>query len=161
MEGATESVTKVLSTEHQTVLKVLEEFESALESEKIDTIRKTVDFFENRLVIHRRKEEEVLFVELEKYLSTCSGPVACMLNEHRHEKEMVGALKSLLADHGRNMQEIRRIGTEIIQFLRNHIWKEDNVLFPIAEKRLSADEKKRVSAGLEKIGCCCEKCGSA
>ncbi|MBI4244829.1 MAG: hemerythrin domain-containing protein [Planctomycetes bacterium] len=152
-------ITGILSSEHQTVLKKLDKFETALQEKDLKTINEIINFFENKLILHRRKEEEYLFKELEKYEEIQAGPITCMLEEHKEEKELVSKLKNLIRTNPvKNTVEIQKTGLEIIHFLRNHIWKEDNVLFPLAEKTLSDEEKKRISVGFDSIGTCCEEC---
>ena len=152
-------VTDILSREHQTVLKKLENFENALNESNIDVIKDTIYFFENKLVLHRKKEEEILFKELEKYRYCYDGPVICMLHEHETERGLIENLKALISPNAKiNIPAIRKTGSEIIHLLRLHIMKEDNVLFPMAEENLTEEEKNRVAKGFEKIGNCCEEC---
>ena len=132
---AMSNVTEKLSCEHQVVLKKLAAFEAALEKFDLDGIRETVRFFDERLILHRRKEEEVLFPTLGRHIGTGRGPIACMLEEHRDEKEKIEQIRGALEAHPASgaRERITAAGRYILDLLRAHIQKEDNILFPLAE----------------------------
>ena len=157
------NVTEALSREHEVVLKELDRFDRALERFDLDGIRETLRFFVEGLPVHRRKEEEVLFPELGKHIGTEIGPIACMLEEHADEKEKVEFLRRALesGEPARVRSEIVAAGRYIVTLLRNHIFKEDHVLFPLAEATLNVEEKRRVKEGMDGIGYCCGACGHA
>lgn len=148
-----DAVTSVLSREHQVVLKTLDGFEAAIEIYDVDAIRDVLRFFDERLVLHRRKEEEVLFPMLAPRLGEGHGPVACMLQEHADEKEKIEEMRAALAvaDTPAGRQRIVWAGRYIIGLLRNHIAKEDHILFRMAEEVLGDEEKARVKAGMDAI----------
>ncbi|MBI4231710.1 hemerythrin domain-containing protein, partial [Candidatus Peregrinibacteria bacterium] len=107
-------------------------------------------------------EEEILFPELKPIVGEESGPVVCMLDEHRHEKELLDVLRKNVAEKPseETKKAITNAGYAIIDLLTKHIWKEDNVLFPMAESVLSAETKEKVAKGFNAIGnCCCECAG--
>lgn len=153
-------VTEILSREHQVVLKKLDAFEKALENFDVEGIRATITFFDERLILHRRKEEELLFPALGRYIGTEAGPIACMLHEHEDEKQKIESIRRAL-EHGTGPDVRHQIvmdGRYILNLLRNHIVKEDQILFPMAEQTLSENEKVRISEGMKEIGSCCPEC---
>ena len=149
-------VTEVLSLEHQTVLKQLDLFEDALQKPDEEGIRSTLRFFDERIVLHRRKEEEVLFPVVGRHIGLEHGPIACMLDEHRMEKQRIEQIREALArwpdSHAK--ESIRAAGYAILDLLRAHISKEDNILFPLSEEVMSQEEKNGVQEGFEAIGYC-------
>lgn len=151
-----ETITDVLRREHRVVLQTLDRFEKALETGSNETLRDILRFFDERLTLHRRKEEEVLFPELAHQLPPHSGPVPCMLEEHAEEKWRLTVLREALEAGER--EEVERHGRAVIALLRNHIWKEENVLFPLADQILAEDSRERVRRGFQEIGCCCPEC---
>ncbi len=146
-------VTEILSREHQVVLGRLTELERALDPYSEETLRDTLRFFDEGVTLHRRKEEEVLFPALSALFPPDTGPVACMLAEHQDEKRHLDELRQALERGERGKVIVH--GRLIVDHLRQHITKEDQVLFPMAEDFLDAAQCDRISASFETIGNCC------
>jgi len=146
-------VTEILSREHQVVLSRLTELERALDTYSEETLRDTLRFFDESVTLHRRKEEEVLFPALSAHFPPDTGPVACMLAEHQDEKRHLDELRQAL-EKGDRVKVIVH-GQLIVNHLRQHISKEDQVLFPMAERLLGHDQRDRISSGFKSIGNCC------
>ena len=77
---------------------------------------------------HGELEEQYLFPELEPHLGKEMGPLAVMEFEHEEIRKILGALKEACDAH-----TIRLETAKFIVFLRDHIAKEEKVLFPMAE----------------------------
>ena len=151
------TVTRLLRDEHKVVLECLTEFEEAVESLDTHGIRAFLRFSDQRLILHREKEEEVLFPALGKHIGTGPGPIAVMLDEHRDEKKNINAIRRALeGDPGpEDRDRIRRTGRELADHLRLHIYKEENALFAQAEKSLTPDQKSLLLDRMAAIGYCC------
>ncbi len=145
-------VTEPLRWEHEVVLDRLKAFEKALDEGDWKGIRETLRFFDERLVLHRRKEEEILFPALGRHIGTEHGPIHCMLEEHRDEKEKVERVRSAVARG--DLAGARSAGGYILGLLRNHIAKENQILYPMVEDILSAEEKGGVEERMNAIGYC-------
>ena len=149
-------VTEALSREHQEVLRQLDLFEEAIEKSDVEGLRGTLRFFDERIVLHRRKEEEILFPVVGRHIGLEFGPVAHMLEEHRIEKQRIEEIREALTrwpdPHAREV--IRAAGYAILDLLRAHIMKEDSILFPMSEEVMSPEEKLDVLKGFESIGFC-------
>ncbi len=158
-------VTQILSDEHKTVLERLDRLEAALDGPTgevdIAAVESVLAFFQTGLPIHRRKEEEVLFPLLADKIGRGEGPVACMLHEHEIERGLVKQLRDAVERAKRGAEtggQTRAAGRAILDLLRNHIAKEDEILFPLAEQVLDEAEKRRVREGFAGIGACCAAC---
>ena len=150
-------VTEPLRWEHEVVLAQLKAFEKSLDEADWKGIRETLRFFDGRLVLHRRKEEEMLFPALGRHIGAEAGPIACMLHEHQEERERIEVIRAALArgtGHPGTLQEVRTAGGYILGLLRNHIAKENQILYPMAEDTLSEEEKQRIEEGMNAIGFC-------
>ncbi len=105
---------------------------------------------------HHRKEEDILFVAMTaKDMPEDSGPVAVMLHEHEEGRRFTAGFRSAAeqmktGDTGAATDVIRN-AFDYVNLLREHIFKEDNVLFPMAEQVLAADERQHVSREFERI----------
>jgi len=154
-------LTEPLMREHQVALERLRGFEQALDRRDIDGVRRTLAFFDEQLSVHRRNEEEGLFPLLGRHIGTQVGPIACMLEEHRQERARLEAIRAALAagEGPQAWEWILPAGRGVIEHLRRHIFKEDNVLFPLAEATLTREEMDRARTGMDAIGYCCPACG--
>ena len=151
-----DKVTEILSREHQVILKQLARLEAALDPYAPEAVNEVLRFFDDGVALHRRKEEEILFPAIAEHFPPNVGPIACMLEDHRDEKKHLEELRVAVRSDNRSMA----IGHArfILEFLRSHIAKEDNVLFPMAERILSAEARERVQSGFQSIGACCPQC---
>jgi hemerythrin-like domain-containing protein len=105
---------------------------------------------------HHRKEEELLFPALENVgVSNTGGPIEVMLNEHQQGREYVQAMNAALAQYKKGDRtagdEFVKIARQYISLLDQHIDKENNVLFPLAEKNLSELDQIKLWEGFEQI----------
>ncbi|PKP51558.1 MAG: hypothetical protein CVT95_00590 [Bacteroidetes bacterium HGW-Bacteroidetes-12] len=163
----------LLKKEHEEVIVVLDIFEKALtqfkelnyelNDEINDGFKKFFDFFDNELLPHNRKEEKTLFPILQKALiannehGTGENPVTAVdIMEDDHVKFIqLGALVFNflgLAPRLRDTQS--RIFTydvafnnakELIELIRLHIFREDNTLFPLAQKFMTPEDFKNIT----------------
>ena len=103
---------------------------------------------------HHGKEEIYLFKLLEKKGVPVSGcPLAVLLHEHEKGRNLLADLKLTSETYIRTPGAGREalIGTlrRLIELYPSHIWKEDYLLFPMADKLLSDTEQEELSARFE------------
>ena len=107
---------------------------------------------------HYLREENVLFPVLEKHGIT--EPPAIMWMEHNQLREKKKQLKSLL-ENAANMsfQDFKRqlveLANAINSTLNSHIFKENNILFPTAQRVVTEQEWASMQADFDEIGYCC------
>jgi hemerythrin-like domain-containing protein len=94
---------------------------------------------------HHGKEEDILFRRmLERGFSAESGPVAVMLHEHRQGRALVSAIHAVGEGTGAVTSNERATFLQgargFIPLLRQHIQKEDNILYPMSERVLTSAE---------------------
>lgn len=149
---------KILSKEHENILKVVDalEFEiGELENKKIDTefFKNVIDFIRNYAdKFHHAKEEDILFKEFNKCAEEgCvhCNPVEQMLVEHDDGRESVKKMENGLSENDKDkLIEGARHYTELI---REHIFKEDNILYPMADDAISQNAQKEMLEKFKKI----------
>jgi hemerythrin-like domain-containing protein len=105
---------------------------------------------------HHGKEEAHLFPALEAQgVPREGGPVGVMLAEHVTGRNHIRGMRQALADYkgGRLAAgaDFVRHARGYADLLRQHIFKEDNVLFPMANQRLPAEVKNELAKGFERI----------
>ncbi len=140
-----------LTEEHQAVLSHLGTLDGALvrlvkdetgvDSEALSAVGAVTQLLETDLGLHLRKEEEVLFPALAACLGQEGGPIGVMLMEHEDLRRSLRALSTafgaLQADpRSASPEEVRQVGYGLIGLLRQHIKKEDHMLFPMAGSSL-------------------------
>ena len=120
-------------------------------------VEKIVDFLQNFAdKCHHGKEERVLFPALEDAgISRDNGPVGVMLYEHtigrEYIAEMITALKKADQPDGNSPEELANAMYQYVNLLQNHIMKENNILFPMADKVLDDDLQEELYIQFEKI----------
>ena len=152
--------TASLRRDHDLIEKVLKSMAATvqlLESGKTvpaPILNQVIDFTKNFTdVCHHTKEEESLFPALQSAgLPSKMGPIPVMLMEHRQSREIVadmeGRAREYLesGEHGPLAASMRRY----VQHVTEHLWKENNRLFVMAEARLQ-DAAAQVSGEMEQI----------
>ncbi len=157
--------------DHKTFQKVIDKFESTVLSipkdgitkEHDQNVRKFFEYFDLEFKIHNRKEERVLFPLLHKRLLE--------KGEHSQGKEPTTAVNILEDDHLKAIQQTAVIfnffalshrlpdqnsrlivldaaleqSKDLVELLKLHIFREENVVFPLAHKLISADELNSMS----------------
>lgn len=163
IEGIGMKPTEVLKQEHKVILKVLTAAERQIRAIEatgkmdVDKIEKMVDFFQNFADhCHHAKEEKHLFAALqERGMSREVGPIAVMLAEHQHGRNRVKAVAEALnkAKNGdrQALKQVRENLAAYVKLLKEHISKEDNVLFAMADKVLTAKDQADIMAAFEKV----------
>ena len=151
--------TKNLEDDHVYVLKLTEVMVAVTHSENPDTnhISSIIDIIKNFADgLHHAKEENLFFPALAlKGFSAQQGPVAVMLHEHVEGRNFVKGItenlelykkgdKSAKAGMYKNMRGYAEL-------LVNHIGKENNILFRMADKVLSEKEQQELLSGFEKV----------
>jgi hemerythrin-like domain-containing protein len=155
--------TEILKHEHKIILVALAAAEKQaraieatgkVDGEKTDKI---LDFFRNFTDrCHHAKEEKHLFVALEQRgMSHDVGPIAVMLAEHQHGRNRLKAVadafpKARTGDRAA-LRQVRENLIAYVKLLKEHIIKEDNVLFAMAEKVLTPGDQTALAAEFEKI----------
>ena len=90
---------------------------------------------------HHHKEEEQLFPALAaRGMPVEGGAIAMMLHEHDMGRKFLSGVRENLAKAGEGdataQSAVRENAARYIELLRNHIWKEDNILFAMARQVL-------------------------
>jgi hemerythrin-like domain-containing protein len=146
-----ETATEVLKEEHRVIEKVLDALErlaKAAETSALAEWEKAIDFARNFAdKCHHLKEENLLFPAMEaRGIPREGGPIGMMLAEHEegrgYVRAMAAALESAAKDPLASRAILQKKAVAYIRLLREHIQKEDEVLFQMADGVLSSEEQK-------------------
>lgn len=153
-----EKATEVLSDEHRVierVLAVVEKLATAPVEGSLDSWKKALDFFSHFAdQCHHFKEEQVLFPAIaEGGIPRDGGPIGMMLMEHEEGRAYVRAMLSAIPLVEAKNQVAKEILVDkakaYLRLLKDHIQKEDEILFRIADDVISPDEQKQLLRSFE------------
>jgi hemerythrin-like domain-containing protein len=153
-----EKATEMLSDEHRVIERVLAVVEKLTQTpveSAIENWKKALDFFRCFAdQCHHFKEEQVLFPAMEEHgIPRDGGPIGTMLVEHEegrgHVRSMLAALVLVETKNEAAKEALLNSARSYIRLLREHIEKEDEVLFRIADDVISPDEQKQLLRSFE------------
>jgi len=148
-----ERATQILSDEHRVIERVLTALDELTRRPVVESAahwEKALEFFRNFAdKCHHFKEEKVLFPAMEEQgIPADGGPIGMMLMEHEQGRAYVRAMSACIA----RVQSQDRAAIDsllgdakaYIRLLREHIQKEDEILFPMADNVIPPDEHKHL-----------------
>jgi hemerythrin-like domain-containing protein len=105
---------------------------------------------------HHAKEELHLFPALNaRGLPRDAGPIAVMLREHELGRAAIAEMKAALEGTKQRVPgaaaRFAQAARGYVELLREHIAKEDSVLFPMAERMLGADGERELARAFERV----------
>ena len=150
-------------TEHEaikTMLNILENLATRFEKGELldlEQVKKALEFitgFADRC--HHAKEEDLLFPTLEKAgIPRQGGPIGVMLAEHDEGRSHVRAMKEAAERLERGDKKAgldwARHARAYVSLLNQHIFKEDNILYPMGNERLSAEAQRKLMEEFERV----------
>lgn len=148
--------TQILMEEHRVIERVISALELATErlaqGEQIDPsfFIDATDFIRGFADgCHHHKEEGVLFEAMKAAgMPTNQGPIAVMLSEHEqgraYTRGLHEAAENLQAGDKGAVPIVIRNARGYAALLRQHIMKEDNVLFPMADSVIPASQHTKL-----------------
>ncbi len=155
--------TEILMQEHRVIERVLDALEKAANragrgaairpgffADAADFIRGFADG------CHHQKEEGVLFKAMESAgMPTQAGPIAVMLAEHEQgrafTRSMLAAAERWEGGDEAARADVATAAKAYVALLREHIMKEDNVLFPMAAQVIPGGQHSQVTAEIERV----------
>lgn len=147
-----------MSAEHrhiETVIKALGAAVSALDESRrlnADELREVVEFlrvYADRR--HHQREEGLFFPLLVKLGVPPHGcPIGGLNNDHEKGRGLVSALERQIVPYERQSAEagaaLQQTLKDIIKLYQHHLWMEDAMVFPMAEKLVSGEDNRELVA---------------
>lgn len=155
--------TEILSAEHRVIEQVLDSLEkmaaqtragARLDRERAGQAIEVLRTFADR--IHHGKEEHRLFPCMEaRGLPRHVGPIAVMLHDHEVGRglirRMADGLEQAQGGLDAGDRQFADAAAAYVEMLRDHIGKEDGVLFPLAESVLDPAGADALRAEFERF----------
>jgi DUF438 domain-containing protein len=151
-----------LIAEHEMIertMSVLKSNLDELDTGKYDAvqIQRAVDFLlEFGDKIHNQKEEGFLFPLMhERGIPTEGGPVGVMIMEHDAERRLLQHMSaqagSLTEANQETLNKFRREGLEYLVIRAEHIWKENDILYPMARQAMQEGDAEKLIVEFNRI----------
>ena len=148
---------ELLMTDHQTTEKVLAAVSNAFGAKDGPSTRMIATFLEYMEgyidSCHNKKEEDHLFPMIEsRGVPRHGGPLAVMLAEHTQSRELAARLAPLCKSYAQgdrsSLAELKDTFEQYAELLKNHYWKENDILYPMARRVMSAEDAAKVVEGI-------------
>lgn len=153
------TATQNLESDHVQILRLVEVMERITETEHpntdhLDLVVKIIREFADG--VHHAKEEELLFpMMVQKGFSNQTGPVAVMLHDHVEGryfvKEMAENISLVKQGNSDALKALYSYMLGYADLLKNHIAKENNVLFRMADNVFSNAEQESLLLDFVKV----------
>lgn len=153
-----EKPTQILRDEHRVIERVLTALEGLTKRSvagSLEDWKKALDFFRNFAdQCHHLKEEKVLFPAMEEHgIPSEGGPIGMMLAEHEegrsYVRAMLAAVTLIDSKQEAATASLLKSADAYIRLLREHIQKEDEILFPMADGVIPEDEQRQLLKSFE------------
>lgn len=147
------TATEALKQDHRVIEKVLAVLERLTRDPRgapLDKWEKAIDFIRNFAdKCHHLKEEKVLFPALERHgIPREGGPIGIMLMEHEEGRGYVRAMAEALVFAQEAPGNVRTTLVDnaraYLRLLKDHIRKEDEILFVMADEALTLEEQRKL-----------------
>lgn len=156
-------ITKLFNPDHRRVLKQLTQLENTIKNTKyetrIETATSLLTAIKQEMSNHFHNEEEILFPVLNRYFKKAlkkiggnirpESPVKVMLLEHKALRIITQNLEAAL--EGQKMDEASTNVTKFTSLIRSHIFREENVLYVVADARLTEKEKTKIAKAIHRL----------
>ena len=155
--------TEILIEEHTVIERVLAAMDAAarrLEARPpigADWFTGAADFIQGFADgCHHRKEEGVLFPAMEAAgVPREGGPIGVMLAEHEQGRRLTRAMRAAAGQMAAGdlgaRAEVRQNATDYVRLLRQHIQKENTILFPMADRVIQGARQEEVAEAFDRV----------
>jgi hemerythrin-like domain-containing protein len=155
----------VLKQEHQVILRVLGVLENLADRSEhgtfeSDSLNQCVEFFQLFAdACHHAKEETQLFPVLEaRGVPREGGPIGVMLYEHGVARSLIERMRDILQRRAEREDssleaDFRNTARSYIDLMRQHIHKEDNVLFHIGDQVMTEADQEMLDERFCDVAC--------
>jgi len=149
--------TEVLKQEHRLIEQVLDCLErmaadpSALDRDAAaNAVEFLADYADRR---HHGKEEDLLFTAMEEQgFPTDVGPIGVMLAEHTIGRKVVAGMRAALETRAEGSRtRFATAAMDYVTLLREHIQKEDYILYPLADGAFDEAVEARLAAAFAEL----------
>ena len=151
------AITDALRGEHGVLYRLLDHLERETPAATLERAREQGACLAAALEAHAQLEDELLFGALAGVLDETSGPLVVMRQEHEAIERDLVALRT-----AGDVAAARQLAARLVGTARDHFAKEEQILFPLAERLLGAGQlvalgerwAERSSVAISGCSCC-------
>lgn len=148
-----------LIEEHKGILfglKILEKMTDNIQkskSQEIGDAEAMINFFQLFAdKCHHGKEEGFMFPAMEQAgIPKENGPIAQMLTEHDMGRRLIADMRASITNGILEDVGFARASKDYVDLLRQHIHKEETVLFPLGDKLIPAEQQQKLTEQFERF----------
>lgn len=143
--------------DHSLIEKALVLLEKQASKKKINwsIIQSLVDvLWEYGELCHNMKEEKVYFPLLLQQGFPPQGPISVMLAEHESERQLLSKIMNLARKEEKTNEEIEEflnLLSDYAHLTKDHIWKENDILYPMGKKFVKKEDFAHLLNQFKKI----------
>ena len=130
-----QNIRDFMAGEHRHCDQVFVDAERALAAQDWDGAIATFSRFQTLTLQHFLAEESLLFPAFEEKTGMRIGPTEVMRAEHVQMRQLIGAAREALL--ARDADDFSGYAETLLIMLQQHNMKEENVLYPMCDQRLS------------------------
>ncbi len=128
-------IKEYMSGDHQRCDEIFANTEAAVSNGKIS--HELLTEFISAMERHFNIEETVLFPEFENQTGNTAGPTQMMRMEHQQMRSLFSEMNQASIDN--DSEELTGLCDTLLIFMRQHNMKEENILYPMIDQALAAD----------------------
>lgn len=152
-------ISKDLRKEHDAILfglTILEHMAELVRAESgydVEDLRGMVNFFKTFAdKCHHGKEEDILFPAMEGAgIPKENGPIGVMLNEHDIGRSAIAKMAKAVSGDKVEKEEFASGAELYVDLMRSHINKENNVLFPMGDRRIPVTKQLQLQGDFDRV----------
>ena len=131
------AISELMTQHHQECDGYFASAENAVAQGKWDQAAGLFQQFENALILHLRREEDILFPAFETETGQTGGPTQMMRMEHEQMRALAQNLKS--ACEAGDKDGYLGNSETLLVLMQQHNMKEEQILYPMMDRALDAD----------------------
>lgn len=133
----TVAISELMTQHHQECDDYFASAENAVAQGQWAEAKEFFQQFENALLLHFRREEDILFPAFESETGQTGGPTQMMRMEHAQMKELIQNLKEACEKNDKNGY----LGNSetLLVLMQQHNMKEEQMLYPMMDQALTEE----------------------
>ncbi|HSW71436.1 MAG TPA: hemerythrin domain-containing protein [Gammaproteobacteria bacterium] len=151
----------MLRVEHQALMQVIylisEQIEQLQQNKAVELpiLKNILEFLREFVALHYHKEEKLLLPALEQTGAPINeGPAVLIKQDHESSLSLLVTLEKLLAlseNNESSREKLIRTLSQLKDIYTRHTLKEENFIFPLAEKYLSLAKQQALATAFDKL----------
>ncbi|GBC88734.1 MAG: hemerythrin domain-containing protein [Hydrogenobacter thermophilus] len=131
-------IKEYLTDEHRECDKLYAKVESLVQEGNWGQAEEAFRAFKDANLLHFKREEDVLFPAFEETTGIVMGPTQVMRMEHAQARDLMDRMEKAIKE--KDKKSFLSLGDTFMVLLQQHNMKEEQILYPMCDQHLVADE---------------------